>query len=115
MVDTNNLVASASGTITSPVDGLPPIYDEEGRFQIWKLSQVYVGREGLRRYVPNVGDYIIDTDANEWYVSIHLDKTTMITTFDKLPKVGSGDLTEMDLLLGVGPGTQADTYRIYID
>lgn len=96
-------------------DGYPPIYDPEGRFAIWALSEIYIGAQGFRRYVPKINDYVVNYETDEWYKVIGLDLTTMLSTLEPIKRIAEGKFTTDDLLLGVGPGTQADTYRIYIN
>lgn len=97
-------------------DGVAPIYDAEGRFQIWELSEVYLGADGTGKYIPKVGDMIIDMSqgALEYKVT-SLDLGTGICTYVEITTVDSETVSDDDKLLGVGPGTTADTYRMYIN
>lgn len=117
-METNVAASAAVLAIVSPPtgsDGYPPIYDPDSRFAIWALQEVYIGKEGMRRYVPKVNDYVVNYETDEWYRVSHLDLTTMLSTLEPIIRIGEGSFTPADLLLGVGPGTQADTYRIYIN
>lgn len=97
-------------------DGKTPIYEPEARWTTWALKEIFVGGPGLKKYVPKIGDYVIDTDTNETYIVDDLDITTLVPAFRRVERPeGSGIFNESDMLLGVGPGTQSDTYRIYID
>lgn len=111
MADTT---VSTSGITGS--DGKTPIYEPNGRWTIWRLQELYAGGVGANKYVPKINDYVVDTDTNQWYRVTYVDPTTLVSTFVSL--VWSQDTSGFstnDLLLGVGPGTQSDTYRIYID
>lgn len=117
MSDPNSGVISTSG-ITG-TDGVTPIYDPDGRFQIWKLAELFMGTAispGDHRYVGNLGDFVIDTDLFLWYEITNIDLATLVPTLvEKVAAKSSGELTDSDVLLGVGPGTQSDTYRVYLD
>lgn len=105
---------STSGITGS--DGKTPIYEPNGRFTTWRLQELYLGATADRKYVPNVNDYVVDTDTNAWFIVTDVDPTTLVATFRPI-KFGTdaGAFSDTDLLLGVGPGTQSDTYRAYID
>lgn len=107
-------VITLSGVAGSQ-DGHAPIYDADGRWQTWSLAQVYMGTVGFNHYVPNVKDYVIDPDTDEKWRVVSVDPTTLIPTLVKVVPVDTGEFSDIDVLLGVGPGTQSDTYRVYID
>ncbi len=97
-------------------DGVTPVYDPSGRWTIWALAEVYTGGPGSNRYVPKVNDYVIDYDTYTTYIVISVDPTTLVPVMEiKLPNNMNLALSQTDVLFGVGPGTQADTYRVYLD
>lgn len=96
-------------------DGGVPIYDPDGRWTTWSLDQIYLGTEGLNKYVPKVDDYVIDPKTDERYRVVELDETTMIPRLVRIVPASVDAFSDSDLLMGVGPGTQSDTYRVYID
>lgn len=104
-------------TVPAGTDGVAPVHNPDGRWDQWALSQVYMGPSGpgTKKFVPNVGDHVIDLDTNQRYRVAALNQTTFAPTLVALVDVPVGELSENDLLLGVGPGTQADTYRAYLD
>lgn len=105
------VVTSVTGT-----DGVVVVFDPNARWTQWALSEVYMGGTGAGRYVPKVGDYVIDTDTDERYRVFALDATSLVPTLKVISdKASSGEFSDVDVLLGVGPGTQSDTYRVYID
>lgn len=101
-------------SITAP-DGGVPIYEPDGRWTTWSLDQIYLGTEGLNKYVPKVNDYVIDTKTDERFRVVELDETTMIPRLVRIVPSAVATFSDTDLLMGVGPGTQSDTYRVYID
>jgi hypothetical protein len=97
-------------------DGVVPIYNPEARWCWWALSEIYTGAEGQNKYVPKVNDYVNDTTSYTAYRVDHLDPVTLIPTLTRVNPANM-DLTfnETDVLFGVGPGTPAETYRVYLD
>lgn len=88
-------------------DGHAPMYSPDGRWTIYNLNEIYRGNDGNKKYVPNVGDWVQDTDNNIVYKVTYVDSMTLIPT---LVEVNASSSTQ-DLL--VGP--TADSYRVYID
>lgn len=103
----------------SPVvgtDGQPPIYQPDARWCWWSLEEIYRGQQGANKYIPKVKDYVMDTDTYTAYRVEALDPVTYIPTLKEVrPANMDFVFTETDVLFGVGPGTQADTYRVYLD
>ena len=97
-------------------DGNVPIYDPQGTWRWWSINEVYLGEIGSHKYVPKVLDYVIDPLTYVVKIVDHLDPVTLIPTLREIrPAHMSFVLSETDVLFGVGPGTQSDTYRIYLD
>lgn len=112
----NDPIISTSGITGS--DGVTPIYDPDGRFQIWNKNEIFMGPTGPgdKRYVPKINDMVVEPVPLTWYRVTNIDLATLIPTLDELETVASGgDPTDKDLLLGPGPGTPSDTYRVYLD
>lgn len=106
-------------TTTAPsvtgTDGVVPLYQPDARWTIWALADIYTGTTGQGKYIPNVNDYVIDYATDERYIVTDLDITTLIPVLKPIPTTQVATLSDIDVLLGVGPGTQSDTYRVYID
>lgn len=97
-------------------DGGVPVYAPEGLWTMWGYHQIYIGEEGENRYVPKVLDYVVNAPTYTTYIVESLDPITLIPTLREIrPANMSFGFDETDLLFGVGPGTPADTYRLYID
>lgn len=97
-------------------DNVVPVYNPNARWCVWAKHELYMGGVGAKRYVPKVKDLVIDQDFWIWYEVIAIDPVTYVAVLREIDTRNTGgELTEMDILLGVGPGTQSDTYRIYID
>jgi len=109
MVDTTNIVTVFGS------DGHVPVYDPSARWTIWALHEIYTGTTALNKYVPKVGDYIIDTDTDERFKVIEVDPSTLISRTVKIKTVKEVALSTDDLLMGPEGGAVSDTYRIYVD
>ncbi len=97
-------------------DGIVPVYDPQSPWKIWGYHEIYLGLEGENRYVPKVSDYVVNAPTYTTYIVESLDPITLIPTLREIrPDNMSLGFNENDLLFGVGPGTPADTYRLYID
>lgn len=98
-------------------DGVSPVYMPEGRWCIWGHHELWFGiGPGSNRYVPKVNDYVIEYGTYTTYIVDHIDPVTLIPTLREIrPANMSYSISETDVLFGVGPGTQSDTYRAYID
>lgn len=112
----NDPVITTSGITGS--DGITPIYDPDGRFQIWNIEEVFMGpsNPGDKRYVPKIKDFVVQATPFIWYEVTNIDLATLEPTLRELETVNSsGDMSDEDMLLGPGPGTPSDTYRCYLD
>jgi hypothetical protein len=100
-------------------DGGVPILGSSvnnGLFMVWSLYEIYQGAAGTNMYIPSVNDYVVDNEgANDWYRVSAVAPTTYIPTLVPLTTAPNAVMTSGDLLQGVGPGTQADTFRVYLD
>ena len=99
------------------IDGVVPVYDPASRWCWWSLEEIYLhGGPGANRYVPKVNDYVKDTTSDEDYIVTAIDPVTLESTLRLLSNSPtSGVIDPPDVLIGVGPGTQSDTYRVYLD
>jgi hypothetical protein len=96
-------------------DGHVPLYEPDARWTTWSLDEIYIGQAGENKYVPKVSDHVLNPETNERFRVVSLDVTTMIPTMVPVVTAPSASFSDIDILLGVGPGTQSDTYRVYLD
>lgn len=102
--------------VAGSVDGVQPIYQPNERWCWWELNEIFRGTTGTNKYIPKVNDYVMDSKTFTTYIVDELDPVTYIPTLREIkPANMDFSLTETDILFGVGPGTQADTYRVYLD
>lgn len=96
-------------------DNVVPVYDPTGRWTIWEKGELFDGTIGAGRYIPKVGDWVIDKDLYIVYIVQSLDSITLIPNLvEKKPTGVSYVLSEIDILLGADVRS-TDTYRIYLD
>jgi hypothetical protein len=94
-----------------------PIFGPNRGFKVWTKDQIYTldnSSPGL--YVPNIGDVVIEWVGNvlQIYKVTGVNNTNGSSTLTPgvlMPP--SGGLLEEDILLGSGPGTISESYRLY--
>lgn len=93
-------------------DGHTPVYDPSGRWTIWNLNEIYLGTTGLRKYVPKVNDYVIETVGLHFstYLVTDINPITLIPELSRIDPTGLNVSTE-DILTGYGDGN----LRVYVD
>lgn len=102
-------------TVTG-IDGHAPVYDTNSLWKIWNLKEIYLGKEGKNKYVPKIEDLVLDMTDGQFYKVVDIESSTMIARMIPFNFINSNSTSKKeDFLLGAGPGTQSDTYRIYID
>ena len=99
------------------VDGIVPVFEPDGRWCMWSIHEIFKeGSNGAGHYIPKINDYVIDPDTYTTWIVTSIDAVTLYPLMvEKRPANMSYSLSETDVLFGVGPGTQSDTYRVYLD
>jgi len=102
---------------SSIVDDIPAVGEVnlQRGWKIWNMNQIFTGKVGTGLYCPNVDDLIIDLKSG-WYIVTTIDITTGKCQYIPwtLPAVSQNNVV-VDQLLGVGTGSQSETWRVYID
>ncbi len=98
------------------IDGFVPIYQPEARWCWWELQEIYMGPTGPgeNRYVPKVGDFVMDKSTAVTYECIHVDTTTLVSTLRIKKLQAPPEVDDDDQLLSVH-GYNVNTYRLYYD
>lgn len=107
-------------TATPPAgsDGVVPYWPKNNTWKIWNILELYMGPStpGTNHYVPNVGDWAVDTNLNQFYKVTALDPTTFIPTLQIVKGVVPVDeFSDQDRLLSPGPGPRSNTYLMYVN
>jgi hypothetical protein len=93
-----------------------PIIAQNAPMRVFKPGDIYTGLPGSTgRYVPNIDDAILNWTGG-FYRVVAVDYTTGLSTTQSvnLATIGGGVVNE-DILLGAGPGTISESYRVYIN
>lgn len=92
-----------------------PISDPNRGHRRWLKSEIYTGPNGTGRYVPNEEDEAWDWVTGLWRV-VTVNRTTGLSQLVQYIPPNTGEsVSEEDILLGVGPGYQSESYRVYLD
>jgi hypothetical protein len=104
-------------TAVPGTDNVVPIRNLEGRFAIYKLSELWDGTVGAGRFIPNIGDLVADTEretASAWWRVVALD-VDLKSVLEPWGDVSTRTLSPTDVLTGPGRLTHNNTYRAYLD
>jgi hypothetical protein len=99
-------------------DGVTPVYEPDARWTIWELNEIFTGPTGVgtKRYVPKLHDWVVDRASSSFYEVVAVDATTLVSRMNPIdPLKQDQQFTNTDLILGVGPGGIADTFRVYLN
>lgn len=100
------------------IDGVAPIRNDSIGFKVWNLDEIYFSSgTGSGKFIPKVGDLVIAfTNSMLSYKRvISIDSTTLNPTLKTLADDDTDGDLGTNVIMGVGPGTPNETYRIYID
>lgn len=97
-------------------DSKVPLYDPNRGWRMWNIKEIYLGTIAEKKAIPNLEDLVVDTVNSDLYKVTEINQNTFIPMLVPFQfNLAKTSTENTDLLLGVGPGTQSDTYRIYID
>lgn len=92
-----------------------PIIDPDRGYREWLISEIFDGTAEGGRYVPNVNDSVWSWDQGRFRV-VDVDYTTGFSTLQKYAPAKTPDaIDDTDVLLGVTPGHQPESHRLYVD
>lgn len=103
------------------VDQFNPILDESTLWRMLGIDDIWTGVNGLNaagqpRIVAKVNDYVIRPKTGETWIVESVDPITLVPTLEPIVFGGdSGNMSKDDILFGVGPGTQAQLLRVYVN
>lgn len=107
--------------MSSPVvgsDGLVPIYNPEDRWCWWSINEIWLGPTypAANKFVPKVKDYVIDPDTSDIWIVDAVDEITLEPTLRSIHlRDVNYELSMSDILFGVGPSSDSETYRAYLN
>jgi hypothetical protein len=99
------------------IDNIAPIYNPYDRWQSWNINEVYTGTIGAGKFVPKIDDIVFEIVGNSIirYIVRDIDPTTMIAQLQRETLANTDDLSQEDIIFGVGVSTPSETYRVYVD
>lgn len=96
---------------------ISPIYDPEGRFNIWKKPEIFTGPDGTGQFVPKVDDLVVDIISNvvNWSRVSDVNIGNYLSTLVPIAPVPDNSLGIGDISVGVGMGRHNETAFVYIN
>lgn len=104
-------------TDSTPAD--VPVYNPNAMFQLRLWDQIYTGKNNvgagnIGRYVPNLGDQVLDWETGYYRVT-NVDPGTLLSTLVPWSAPVRGGATAADFIMGVGPRFPQQGYFIYVN
>ena len=90
-------------------DGFTPLYDQNARWTIWRLSEIFTGGIGQNKYIPKLNDYVVEPETGALYRVAELSDVTFIPVL--VPISFSEESGISQLLMK----TNSEAYRVYYD
>lgn len=100
------MATSAIGVVGT--DSYTPLYQSDARWTIWSIHDIYQGQEGLNKFVPKVGDYVVEPESGNMFKVASL---SMVTFIPELVPVELRKEITVDEIVS----TNNSNYRIYHD
>ena len=92
-----------------------PIVDQSRGWRYWYYDEIYTTPLGVGRYVPNVNDAV-------WSWELGLQRVTAVnyltgesTLVSHTFTNNNGGVLAVDALLGSGPGSVSESFRVYVN
>lgn len=100
------------------LDGKNPLYNPDERWAIRNIDDIYLGKAGAKKVIPNINDVILEIVGAK--ISRYIVKSiNWVTGIAELVKeestYRSGVFEEQDVLIGLNGGTGLSTYLCYVD
>lgn len=76
--------------ITGSIDNQVPHYDPDAPWKQWNIKEIFFGEIGLHKWVPKVGDWVIDTVLRTTQEVLAIDPFTLLPTLSPVDDNGSG-------------------------
>lgn len=96
-------------------DGNTPIHNPEGLWKCWAEDEIYFGEIGLGKYVPKIGDHVVNKLTNFRQRVSDVNMTTLVATLEPFEQSVNTTQTSNDLLFATNPGWPSQAFRIYLD
>lgn len=100
------MTTSAIGVVGS--DSHTPLYQSDARWTIWSIHDIYMGAEGLNKFVPKVGDYVVEPGSGNMFKV----NTLSLVTF--IPVLVAVELRK-EITVDEIVSSSSSNYRVYFD
>lgn len=97
---------TAIGVVGS--DSHTPLYQSDARWAMWSIHDIYLGNEGLNKFVPKVGDYIVEPESGNMFRVADLSLVTFIPSL--VPVELRKEVTVDEIM-----ASSAGSHRVYFD
>ncbi len=99
-------------------DGLNPLQDTSNLWKMWSINEIYLGREAKGKYIPKVGDMVVEIVGFKItrYIVVGINWTNGVAELRQEESNSySNTFSDTDTLLGLGGSTGLSSYICYID
>lgn len=90
------------------IDSHTPLYQPDARWTMWSIHDIYMGQEGLGKFIPKVGDYVVEPESGNMFKVADL---SLVTFIPELVPVELRKEVTIDEIIAVSAGA----HRIYFD
>ena len=104
-----------SQIIVRGTDNETPIFKTDTKWTLWNYNEIYLGEKGKDKFIPAVGDGVVNYRSQIYYEVKEVDQLTQIPVLEEIIAEQPGEFQENEILIGVGKTTLADTYRAYLN
>jgi hypothetical protein len=91
-----------------------PVFDPDRGYRQWHIREIYTGPNGTGVYVPNLDDSVLSWTVGLYRV-VEINESTGMSVLQPWDFPDAANGNNEDVLLGVGPGFQSESYRLWID
>lgn len=89
-------------------DSHTPLYQPDARWTMWSIHDIYLGDTGLNKFVPKVGDYVVEPESGNMFKVADL---SLVTFVPELSPVELRKEVTVDEIISSSVGS----HRIYFD
>lgn len=90
------------------IDSHTPLYQPDARWTMWSIHDIYMGQEGLGKFIPKVGDYVVEPESGNMFKVADL---SLVTFIPEIVPVELRKEVTIDEIIAVSAGA----HRIYFD
>lgn len=97
-------------------DGKSPVYNPNGRWQMWNINEIYLGDTGSNKFIPKINDLVFDIEKNCIYIVEEVGRSTYIPKLKPFSLlIGNSNKSENDKLINLSNNASLDTLRVFLN